>query len=575
MWRIAPFVLAALAVLPEGACAREVEAAARKADGELLAVGQRIYREGILPSGQPLEGVAQAGVRRAGRDAACETCHRRSGQGSSEGSLEIRSISGPSLFGKPGAPPVASSGVSPGAGLAPAAAARAAAVILRNARIAALSGAPPRPPYDDASLFRAITDGIDVTGRRMNPGMPRYALDEEALRALAAYLKTLSVEPSPGVAEDSIHFATVIQPGTDAAQRSAMLEVLRAFIQDRNAGMRADVRRERAGSVHLGRTYREWVLHVWELSGASDTWQRQLEAHDSRQPAFALISGLGNANWRPIHEFSERRRVPCIFPQVDVPVVADPGYYTVYLSKGMVLEAQALAKYLQDQGERGPLTQVFRRDDDASAAAADAFRKAWEAGTGIPPSERVLDATPGSEFWGTMAGEAPNATLILWLPPRDLEQARALTGAGSPVKVVYLSSSLHSGRRTGLAADGGGRVRFVYAQDVPATREARLKTVKAWLRSRGIEPSDEKVQMNAYLAMVVIGGVLSHNLDSFSRDFLLERVEHVVGNNFAASLYPSLSLGPGQRFASKGSYIVEVGGAQDGQLKPVSDWIVP
>jgi hypothetical protein len=52
-------------------------------------------------------------------------------------------------------------------------------------------------------------------------------------------------------------------------------------------------------------------------------------------------------------------------------------------------------------------------------------------------------------------------------------------------------------------------------------------------------------------------------------------MEHRLGTANELSIYPHLSLGPGQRFASKGSYIVQVGGADDRQLRPVSDWIVP
>ena len=77
------------------------------------------------------------------------------------------------------------------------------------------AGSRPRPAYDDASLARSIREGIDVTGRVMDAAMPRYALDAAALASLTAYLKTLSATASPGVTGAAVHFATVIQPGTD------------------------------------------------------------------------------------------------------------------------------------------------------------------------------------------------------------------------------------------------------------------------------------------------------------------------------------------------------------------------
>jgi hypothetical protein len=548
-------------------------------DADTLAIGRRIYREGVLASGKSLRGIGQADVVLSGADAACATCHRRSGYGSSEGPIEVRAITGPALFGQALALPAPRTASAPVvasiADLAPAEAARAKANALREARSAAFAGNRQRPAYDEATLARAIREGVDVTGRSMSPSMPRYALEARELEALSAYLKTLSTQASPGVSEDKVHFATVIQPGVDPAQRQALIDVLRTFMRDRNLGQRTEVRREQAGQVRLGRTFREWVLHVWDLSGDSATWARQLADHNAQQPVFALVSGMGRQSWRPIHDFSERFEIPGILPQADVPVLADHDVYTVYLSKGMTLEAQALVQFLRTAGERGPVTQIYRRDDP-STAGAEAFRQAWAAsGAGGLLTDRLLDGPADAAFWQALARQTANATLVLWLQPQDLAQAQALTVVGSPVKTIYLSSGLNPGRRSGLAADGTGRVRLIYPQELPALSQTRLDAVRRWLRNNGIAPADEKVQMNAYLAATVTGMLLSHGQDTYSREFLLERMEHRLGTAIELSIYPHMSLGPGQRYASKGSYIVDVGGEDDRQLKPVSDWIVP
>lgn len=549
------------------------------ADADALAVGRRIYREGVLPRGQALQGVGQARVTLSGAQAACATCHRRSGYGSSEGPIEVRAITGPALFGQrvaPDAPgglgiPVPVNALD---ALSPAEAARASANALRVVRAAQLAGNRPRPAYDDASLVRALREGIDSSGRVMNASMPRYALGVVEIESLTAYLKTLSVQTSPGVSSETVRFATVIQPGVDPAQRQALLEVLQTYLRDRNLSMRTEVRREQAGLVRLKRTYREWVLDVWDLNGPSDTWAAQLEAYNRRQPVFALVSGLGVASWRPIHQFSERFEVPCILPQADLPPLDEPNFYTVYLSKGMTLEAQALAKFLKDAGERGPVMQVYRHDE-AGATAAAAFLSAWTADAGAVVLDRPLNATPDQAFWQQLAKQATGGTLVLWLEPRDLQQAQGLTAAGSQVKTVYLSGNLVADRRTGLAADTERRVRLIYPQELPQGREARLEQVKRWLRNNGIALSDEKVQMNAYLAATVTGMLVSHSRDTYSREFLLERMEHRLGTALEISIYPHLSLGPGQRYASKGSYIVQIDSEDQRQLTPVSDWIVP
>jgi hypothetical protein len=253
--------------------------AGERSDADLVSIGRRIYRDGVLPSGRPLQGLAPAGVVLAGKDAACTTCHRRSGYGSSEGPVEVRAITGPALFGTRVAPLAPGSAVSDEpvpvqAGLSGADAARANAVALRAARTAAFAGGRQRVAYDEPGLARAIREGVDVAGRRMSASMPRFALDPQSLEALSAYLKTLSAEVSPGVSEGAVHLATVIQPGIDSEQRRALLDVLQAFIVDRNLGMRTEQRREQAGMVRLRRVYREWVLHVWPLTMANTGWSR-------------------------------------------------------------------------------------------------------------------------------------------------------------------------------------------------------------------------------------------------------------------------------------------------------------
>ncbi len=100
-----------------------------------------------------------------------------------------------------------------------------------------------------------------------------------------------------------------------------MLDVMQAFVKDKGGSARQEEQRRDAGNMRMARSFRKWVLHVWELSGPSETWDAQLEAYYSKQPVFALIGGLGVSSWRPIHEFSERLEIPSVFPQVDLPVI--------------------------------------------------------------------------------------------------------------------------------------------------------------------------------------------------------------------------------------------------------------
>ena len=47
------------------------------------------------------------------------------------------------------------------------------------------------PPYTDATIRRAVTQGLDQAGHRLSPVMPRWDMSEKDLNDLVSYLKTL------------------------------------------------------------------------------------------------------------------------------------------------------------------------------------------------------------------------------------------------------------------------------------------------------------------------------------------------------------------------------------------------
>jgi len=100
------------------------------------------------------------------------------------------------------------------------------------------------------------------------------------------------------------------------------------------------------------RVERRWQLHVWELKGAPATWESQLQARLAAEPVFAVISGLGGAHWEPVQRFCEKAALPCLFPNVEAPTGHDSDFYTVYFSRGVLLEAELIARELADAGTR-------------------------------------------------------------------------------------------------------------------------------------------------------------------------------------------------------------------------------
>jgi hypothetical protein len=64
-------------------------------------------------------------------------------------------------------------------------------------------------------------------------------------------------------------------------------------------------------------------------------------------------------------------------------------------------------------------------------------------------------------------------------------------------------------------------------------------------------------------------------LDNLVPDYLLERMEVELSHRIINGYYPRLGLVPGQRFASKGAYLVRFPDRTGTRVVTDGDWIVP
>jgi hypothetical protein len=512
--------------------------------------GEAIFRAGLLPSGKPLLGEREAGIRVEGTAAACAACHRRSGLGTAEGAIAIPAISAKYLF-RPGGNRIED------------------VDYLRRAQGFKVG----REPYSEESLARAIREGVGRDGRRLNYLMPRFPLDERAMAALIAYLRNLGTSATPGVTDDTLHFATVIAPDADPIKRRGMLDVLERFFADKNDFLRGGARPMQSSRAVGYRVTRKWQLHVWELSGAPETWQEQLRLRLAAEPVFALISGLAGKTWEPVQSFCEAQAIPCLLPNVDLPPVVQPEYYSLYFSRGVLLEAELFARQLRERRDSSGLkrlVQVFRAGDIGESAAA-ALRAA--AGLGLATLDHVVSGADARPELADIARNArPGDVLVLWLRAEDLRQLPSDAGDAT---AVFASGLMGGMEKAPVPTAWHSIVRLSNPFDLPELRRVRMNYPLGWFKVRNIAVVDERVQSDTYLACGILAENLTDMLDSFVRDYLIERVEGMLSRRTISGYYPRLGLAPGQRFASKGGYIVRFAEPEGSKVVADSDWIVP
>jgi Cytochrome c len=510
---------------------------------------ERIYRDGVLPSGEPLRGVREAGVPIQGRAAACANCHRRSGIGVNEGRITIPPISGKYLL-RPGERPLPeSSSQSPASG------------VVRHDR------------YNDATLTRAIREGINADGKPLSYLMPRFALSDADSAALVDYLKSLSSEPVPGVTPDDLHLATIVTPDADPAERAGMIDVLEHFFSNKNDFERGhDPPLVSARRIHY-RVVRKWRLHVWELTGAPDTWEQQLRDRFRTEPVFAVVSGVGGRDWAPVHRFCERQAVPCLFPNVQLPVVAEGDFYPLYFSRGVLLEADLIRARLRQpaSGASGSMLQVYRRGD-IGEAAAQALR-GQTGSSAFDWIDRPLPAVAGDgDLRQALASVRAGDTLVLWLRGDDLRELPA----DPPPSVAVFASGLMAGLENApLPANWRGATLVTYPVDPPQRRAVRLVAPLTWFRTQKVPIVAERVQVDTYVACQVLSEAVGHAYGDLVPDYVIEQIENMVSLKLLNGYYPRLGLAPGQRFASKGGYLVHLPAASGAPVVADGDWVVP
>jgi hypothetical protein len=520
-----------------------------------LSPGAALYRDGRLPSGEKLRGMRESGAMVEGAAAACVNCHRRSGLGSLEGTTVIPPITGKYLL-------------------------RSHQVNVEDLTLPHVAGSGSnREPYTDVTLARAIREGIASNGRPLNYLMPRYSLDDATMATLLDYLKELTSGPVPGVTDETLQFATIIAPDADPQAKQGMLDVLEHFIATQNKVIAAEVRPLHASREIMYRVTRQWRLHVWQLTGNPETWEHQLDEHLAQEPVFAVISGLGGSTWAPVHHFCERQSLPCLLPNVDLPVVEEGDFYPVYYSRGVLLEADLLARDLRARGKvreaeaRLHLVQVYHAGDVGEAAAAEFAARL--ADLDLERHDRRLSGQlTQAALTATLSSVRSGDVLVLWLRPADLARLPPLPPRAA---VIYLSGLMGGLEHAPLPTGWRDSSHMSYPVDLPDPRRARMNYPLGWFHVQQIPIVNERVQTDTYLACQIVSEALGHMLDSFVRDYLVERLEMIVSRRLANAYYPRLGLAPGQRFASKGGYLVKLAGPgpQGDRVVAETEWTVP
>jgi hypothetical protein len=562
------------------------------ADELTLRQGEKMYRDGLLPSGDPMTAYINGDVTIPGNAFSCESCHLRSGIGSVEGQILSPPTNGLKLY-RPyyQYPPQ------------------------QNATYGRIKkgmwdGRDPvnpihRPAYTDETLAAALRGGVDPNGRPFNSAMPRYQLDDRNMATLIAYLKNLSGEVSPGVDKNytSIRFATVIAGDVPVGERKEMLAFLESVMSHHNRQGQIKNKYLQIGDENKAApfNYPKFQLAVWQLSGPADTWRAQLDEYYRKEPVFALLGGLSAGNWQPVHEFSEQNRIPCLLPVTDLPVISDSDWYTLYFNKGVYQEGESTARYLALHSDPAGGTSVLQiiEDSPRARALAAGFLDAWkEQGRTAPESVSLKAGEVISATHIHRLNEQKHpAAIVLWTAAGTIPVLDSLAAdKGAPM--VFVSSSLLQKDLMTIPEKARGFTYISYPYRLEQGTDLFTNNARNWIKQRNIPDNGTRISTRLYS----LTNVLLEPFKVVKRDFnpaglgkgnvimeeQFEMMMHVKRNYYRDYLFdvigmfgdrPSidferLSFGPGQRYMSKGCYIVQLSPGSKPELLKKSDWVI-
>jgi hypothetical protein len=544
------------------------QAPGRGANEPPATLGERIYLDGTAGSGGPIQALDRSGQPVRGPQSHCVSCHRASGYGSNEGSVYVPPITGPLLFS---AKTPERTRLLPGMFQQ-----------VQSAEFTSqLNGAHMRPAYDVATLARLLREGVDASGTPISPAMPRYEITDRDVAALATWLKTLSAHPDPGVDATTLRISVIVTDRTPPEIRKAVVDTARAFVGQINRGTIADRSRPNFSPYYRSdfvSFWRNWVLDVWELHGPEAGWGKQLADLYATTPVFAVASAAVPGSWERIGAFCDAKRLPCLFPLTDLPTpsAGKPGY-TLFLSGGLDLEARAMAAYLTKSGKPARIVQLEGIGPYASLPASSLRNALTRNHVPLVSTSAPVDrdAARVDAIKGAAAAAGNDGTLVIWPGEAPTLVIEALRTANPAVGMVLLPSVAEAQARSLLTGQLAERVRIIHPTEMPDGYQPHSFRIRQWLNARGVAMNPPEAQYNVYYSLSVLEKAVTEIQGDFSRDYLIEHIETIAESNLNPGVYPTLSLGPGQRVASRGAYVVRLDAHATGGIRADGDWIVP
>lgn len=507
------------------ALALAAEEPAPSARSAAISRGRQIYLTGVPVSGTPLAAsVGDPPMEVPASILKCVNCHGSDGRGKAEGGITPANIRWEELTKPAG------------------------------------SGGPARrqrSAYSGNLLVRAIALGIDASGSRLDPAMPRYRLTHEQAADLLAYLEVLGREADPGVTETSLKIGVVLPPANGPGSAQAIRQLITGFARQLNE----------EGGFYGRQLQFVFVSAPAEVEARAGMIRDFIEAE---QP-FALISSYLNGCEEAIGHYLDENKVPLIGP-IALNAADGPGRhrYVFHLLAGLAGQGEALARFATQRRElrKSGALLVHRDGDQAIGLATETIGKRLLAAGWAVPRDVIL-AENSMPDWSALLRSSSVEAVFWFAPASGLEQFYSAATSAGRYPFLFAPNVLAGPALLSAPPGFAGRV-FCSFPTLPSdqTSAGRSELLKLAGEAPASDGGFSRVALSS--AKLLVHGLRQAGKE-ISREKLVEILESLYDYNTEQT--PAVTFTQNRRIGAGGVHVVGIDLERNSVVLP-STWVL-
>lgn len=404
-----------------------------------------------------------------------------------------------------------------------------------------------RPPYNEATLARAIKVGFDSTGASLHPGMPQYDLKPEQMADLISYLKKLGKESDADPGLDDKH----IKVGAALPLSGALAQVgedIKATLTAYFAALNAQ------GGIYGRQIDLVAVDSRGEAAGTLEATKRLVE----REGVFALVASFESSGSDATNEYLKRSGVALVGPVTLSPRLAvPPNPLVFYLLPTFGDQSRALVDFAAAKFKERttPRVGIISTDSEFDADALAGVKTQAK----LYPLEIVFEQTyargafPVDALVRMIAQKKTDGVFFFGNAEQFAQLTRALDAA--KLQVALFSSVVMIGHGAFDApASLAPQIFLAYPAALPGQDD--FTEFVDVMQKGGVKLSSPAFQSVAYGAAKTFVEATKLSGRQLSRNALLAALEGL--NDFKTGVVPPLTFSPNRRIGASGSYIVGI-----------------